>query len=104
MRYHCVAGPAARIGLALGVLTALQGCDSKTRPSGVLSITSLEPASGLTTQSTKVTIRGRGFKADARVSFGNTRASVNTLSEDEIIATIGAHDPGTVDVSVTNPD
>jgi len=92
------------MGLALVGLAALCGCDSKTRPSGVLSITSLAPASGLTTQATTVTIRGHGFKPDAKVSFGNTRASVSSLADDEIIATIGAHDPGTVDVSVTNPD
>jgi len=106
MRYRRLAGGITGIAFAFVGMVALPGCDphNVTGPSGVLSISVLSPATGLTTRTTAVTIQGHGFKAGATVSFGDLKVGVNSVSENMIVATVPMHDPATVDVVVTNPD
>ena len=106
MGYRRLASSITGMAFAFVGLVALQACDGsgKNGPSGVLSISSLSPATGLTDHATAVTIHGHGFKTGATVSFGNVTAGVNSLSEDTIATTVFMHDPATVDVVVTNPD
>jgi len=69
------------------------------------TIGSVAPGTGPTTGGTAITISGANFVSGATVSIGGTPATgVNVLSSTSIRATTAAHAPGTVTVSVTNPD
>jgi len=75
-----------------------------TPPPGVGSVS---PASGSTAGGRTVSIAGSSFSAspaNPRVSFGGDFATVVTATATLIIATVPAHAPGTVAVTVENPD
>ncbi len=69
----------------------------------VPAISSVQPSSG--TSGTTVTITGTNFVSGATVKFGSVAASsVTVQSATSIIATAPSQDPGSVSVTVTNPD
>jgi hypothetical protein len=71
------------------------------------AVGSISPASGSTTGGRTVSIAGSSFSASPaipRVAFGGEFATVVTATATLITATIPAHAPGAVAVTVTNPD
>ena len=68
-------------------------------------VTSIDPTSGKEIGLTSVTITGSNFQSGATVTFGGRAATnVVVVSPTVITATAPFHSPGTVDVTVTNPD
>lgn len=68
-------------------------------------VTSLTPASGLSTGGTSVVISGQDFQSGATVTFDGVDAtSVTFVSASELVAITPGHAPGAVDVTVANPD
>jgi hypothetical protein len=68
-------------------------------------LTGISPASGPTTGGTTVAITGTDFQKGATVVFGNVPAAkINSVTSTSIEAVTPVHDPGIVDVKVTNPD
>ncbi|MGA9771367.1 MAG: IPT/TIG domain-containing protein, partial [Blastocatellia bacterium] len=97
------------------VVVANSDGQSATLPSGFTyvtnptppapAVTTVSPNSGSNEGGTVVTISGTGFVTGATVRFGGVAAtSVNVTSSTSITATSPAHDIGSVDVVVTNPD
>jgi hypothetical protein len=72
------------------------------------TITSVSPNSGTIAGGTSVTITGTGFQPGVpgtTVTFGSVAASgVNVIGSTQIHAMTPAHDAGSVDVRVANPD
>lgn len=69
------------------------------------AITSISPNSGLKTGGDTVTIAGSDFYGTPTVSFGGTNASSVTLvNATTLSVVVPAHDIGTIDVVITNPD
>lgn len=71
------------------------------------SVGSISPASGSTAGGRTVSIAGSNFSASPaipRVAFGGEFATVVTATATLITATIPAHAPGAVAVTVTSPD
>ena len=70
------------------------------------TVTGVSPAFGPVTGGTQVTVLGTNFQAGAAVRFGSTPATAaNVISPSAIVVTIpGAAGPGSVGVTVTNPD
>jgi len=68
-------------------------------------LTGILPASGPTTGGTTVAITGTDIQKGATVLFGNVPAAkINSVTSTSIEAVAPVHDPGIVDVTVTNPD
>lgn len=68
------------------------------------TISSVSPASGPASGGTAVTITGTGFQS-ASVFFGGVAAtSVSLFSSTQLVATAPAGSPGSVNVTVQNPD
>ncbi|GAA2499070.1 IPT/TIG domain-containing protein [Winogradskya humida] len=70
-----------------------------TRP----AISSLSPATGLTTASTVVTVNGSGFTGATRLSLGGRALSFTRLSATQLRFTAPAHRAGKVNVVVVGP-
>jgi hypothetical protein len=69
------------------------------------TITSLNPATGISTGGTSVVIVGTGFAGATSVTFGGTAASSYVVnSQEKITATAPAHAAGTADVEVVTPN
>jgi hypothetical protein len=69
------------------------------------TITSLNPATGISTGGTSVVIAGTGFAGATSVTFGGTAASSYVVnSQEQITATAPPHATGTVDVQVVTPN
>jgi hypothetical protein len=64
----------------------------------------LVPDTGDVSGGDTVSIQGSGFQVGAEVTLGGETASVKSLNEGEIIVETPPHEPGAVDVAVTNPD
>jgi len=75
---------------------------SVTTPPVILE--SVTPNYGRASGGTPVTLAGAGFQDGATVTFGETEAAVNSVSDREISVTTPPGAPGTVNVAVTNPD
>lgn len=77
-----------------------------------IHITNITPRAGDAKGGTQVTVTGSGFAQGASVAFGYAPAiggfryatKVAVSDGTAISATTPAHEPGTVDVIVTNPD
>ncbi len=70
-----------------------------------LIIESVSPDRVPTTGGVEVTVRGRGFDADTRVSFGGTTGVRHELVDETLMRVVApAHAAGLVDVRVTNVD
>ncbi len=84
-----------------GVATVTVTCRTTLTPP---TVTSISPASGLTLDTTAVTISGTDFTGTTGVTFGGTAAtSVVVVSATQITAVAPTHAAGAVDVVVTNP-
>jgi hypothetical protein len=59
---------------------------------------------GSTAGGTAVTITGSGFQTGATVTLGDLPHSANVESNTTIRVTTSPHDPGPVEIGVTNPD
>jgi hypothetical protein len=69
------------------------------------AVLGISPSSGPTTGWTSSTITGSGFATGASVTFGGTPATaVTVINATSITATTPVHAPGSVSVSVVNPD
>jgi hypothetical protein len=64
----------------------------------------VSPNSGSTGGGTNVTISGSGFQSGATVKLGAQRQSAFFLNNTSIRITTSAHDPGAVEIVVTNSD
>jgi hypothetical protein len=94
--------PTPRAQADQGALPAAAGPLAPSPAQAAPQITDLQPRSGPFTGGTVVTVRGRGFTADARVLFDGTASSrVVVVSATELRATAPAHLPGAVDVVVS---
>ena len=77
-----------------------------------IRISNIRPRSGPARGGTDITITGSGFESGAKVAFGYAPATggfryatnVNVADAHTITGTTPAHEAGTVDVIVTNPD
>ena len=68
-------------------------------------LTGISPASGPTTGGTTVAVTGTDFQQGATVVFGDVPAAkINSVTSTSIEAMTPVHDPGKVDVKITNPD
>ena len=68
-------------------------------------LTGISPATGPTTGDTTVAITGTDIQMGATVLFGNVPAAqINSVTSTSIEAVTPVHDPGNVDVKITNPD
>ena len=77
----------------------------ETTPGGnTLTFTALAPNEGPAAGGTAVTITGAGFVQKATVKFGDVEAVAVVESGTVIKATTPKHDPGSVAVTVKNPD
>jgi IPT/TIG domain-containing protein len=74
-------------------------------PTATPTVTSLSSTSGSTSGGASITINGTNFVSGATVTFGTTPATnVSVVNSSTITASTPAHGPGTVNVTVTNPD
>jgi glucose/arabinose dehydrogenase len=86
-----------------GTLTG--GYTYTAAPNPAPTVTSINPATGVTTGATAVSITGTGFLAGATVSFGGTAGTaVTVVNGTTITASTPAHAAGAVNVVVTNTD
>jgi IPT/TIG domain-containing protein len=93
------------VSLAAVLLTAAAGY-------APVRVSNIRPRSGPAKGGTDITITGSGFEPGARVAFGYAPASggyryatnVKVADPGTITATTPSHEPGTVDVIVTDPD
>ncbi|SDY15355.1 IPT/TIG domain-containing protein [Micromonospora pattaloongensis] len=69
----------------------------------VPTLSSLSPASGLTTKSTTVVITGTGLTAASRVTVGGTAVTLVRLSDTQVRVTMPPRAAGTYPVVVTTP-
>ncbi len=79
-----------------------EGMTYDTNPGAIPAptVTSILPTKGSTSGGTSVTVNGTNF-AGAAVNFGGTNAAtVNVVSNTQLVATSPAHTSGTVDVTV----
>jgi hypothetical protein len=68
-------------------------------------ISSIDPDHGPETQETPVTISGSDFQPGAQVSIGESAClNIEVVGTDSITCDVPPGNPGTVDVTVTNPD
>jgi len=68
-------------------------------------LTGISPASGPTTGGTTVAVTGTDFQQGATVVFGDVPAAkINSVTSTSIEAVTPVHNPGIVDVKITNPD
>ncbi|WP_259549297.1 IPT/TIG domain-containing protein [Heyndrickxia sp. FSL K6-6286] len=67
-------------------------------------ITSVEPNKGLTAGGEEVTIHGDKFRQDSKVFFGNTEATVQSITDKEIKVVTPPGAQGTTQIKVQNPD
>ena len=87
-----------------GGTSALTTLDQFTYLTAVPAVTGLSPTTGTVLGGGIVTIIGNNFSGATAVSFGGTPATeVTVISDHAVSARIPAHDPGTVDVTVTTP-
>ena len=75
-----------------------------TPPPTPPTITSLTPATGLTTGNTAVTIVGTGFRSGVAVDFGGVAAIVSSVTATTLTVTTPVAVAGVVPVTVTNSD
>ena len=97
------------VELELGVLstelvTASSEITGYQAPPDAPTISSVNPGEGPASGGTTVTITGDNFAGANDVQFGNeSAATFNVDSDSQITATTPAHNPGTIDVTVTTP-
>lgn len=101
------AGAAGLVDVAVhnanGDSATLTGAFRYTRSAPTLS--SLAPASGLTSGGAQVSVLGTGFASGATVTFGGVAATAVVMASPELLRVIApAHPAGAVDVVVTNDD
>jgi hypothetical protein len=73
--------------------------------SGIPGLESIDPNFGPTEGGTLTTLTGTNFLPGAAVSFGGAAAKMESVvSTTTLTAMTPAHEPGTVDVVLTNPD
>jgi IPT/TIG domain len=68
------------------------------------SVSAISPARGSTSGGTTVTIKGSGFQTGAIVTLGGERLIAYGADSATIYVMTLAHDAGTVEIVVTNPD
>jgi predicted outer membrane repeat protein len=68
------------------------------------TLTSVSPATGITTGGTSVTLTGTGFTGATSVTFDGLAAAFTVLSPTQISATTPAHAAGAISVNVTTPN
>jgi len=64
--------------------------------------TSLSAPSGSTSGGNMLTLTGTGFVAGATVSFGGAAASVQSVTDNQLLVSLPGHNTGTVDVTISN--
>ena len=69
-----------------------------------LTVTSVSPTTGSTFGLAEIRVEGTGFLPGATLTLGGVAARVRSVSSTIINAETQPHEPGTVDVVVTNPD
>lgn len=98
-----VAAIAAAAGLTLGC-----GGDDKQiiapPPAAALRVSSVVPSSGSATGSTSIQIVGAGFVSGATLTLDGRGIVVNFVSSAQLRAVAPPHDPGPIDIVVTNPN
>jgi len=95
--------------IAEAILTTTPPGANHAPPSVVAStpvtLSAIDQITGPRTGGQSVKIQGSGFAAGAKVSFGTVAATdVTVVSATVITAKTPPHDPGAVDVTVTNSD
>lgn len=93
----------------MAVVAMSSGCSSDAQwppaPSAAPpTILAVSPNRGSTGGGTTVTIAGSGFQSGAVVSLGGEWQTVQVVNPTSILITTTTHDPGTVEIIVTNRD
>lgn len=79
-------------------VTLMVGCAQKPP-----TITKVEPLNGPTSGGTTITITGKGFKQNAKVTVGGVAATVTKVTPTTVTATTPAGTAGPAAIVVTNP-
>ena len=88
-----------------GQSSTLSGGFTYVSPTPAPTITSLSSSSGSTAGGASITINGTNFVSGATVTLGGAQATnVSVANSSTINASTPPHAPGTVNVTVTNPD
>ncbi len=66
------------------------------------SVTGLSASSGSVSGGNTLMLTGTGFSAGATVSFGGAAATVQSVTDDQLVVSLTGHSTGTVDVTVSN--
>jgi hypothetical protein len=74
------------------------------RDSDYLTVKGVTPASGPAAGGTNIVVTGTGFSPDANVYIGGVLATRLLATGSTLSVRTPAHVPGTVDITVTNPD
>ena len=104
--------PRAIVASLVAVLGMSSGCGGdapgpsapSAAPVAPPTILTVSPSRGSTGGGTSVAILGSGFQSGVTVKLGAERQSARLLNNTSILMTTTAHDPGAVEIVVTNPD
>ncbi len=101
--------PAHAAGTVSVVVTSRNGrqatlANSFTYKNPAPAISSISPATGLTTGGTPLTLSGNNFVSGAKVTIGGSAATVASVSATSIRITTPVHTAGAASVVVSNPD
>ena len=95
----------ALVGLTFtSVLASGCGDFGSTKPTPVVTVTSIQPSSVPAGTPTEVRIEGWNFKEGAVVTIGEAATNVSVLNRTTIVATTSVLVEGAADVVVRNPD
>ena len=103
-------GPALRVSDAVAsdaagpTSVADETASSQSSLPADLKLTVLEPDTASTLGEVLVTVKGEGFIDGARITIDGVEAAWAYLDENTMTAWVPPHAPGTVDITITNPD
>src|SRR5687768_3412557 len=104
--------PRAIVANLMAIVAMSSGCGGDARGPSAPSAASVPPPTILTVSpdrgstggGTNVAITGSGFQSGAMVTLGREWQTAQVLSDTMILLTTTPHDPGTVEIVVTNRD
>jgi IPT/TIG domain-containing protein len=103
MRYGAIVAAVALAGMALGCGGADKNVVAPPSPAA-LRVTSVAPSTGSAAGNTSIQILGAGFVSGATLTLDGRGTVVNFVSSGQLRAVAPPHDPGPIDIVVTNPN
>jgi hypothetical protein len=99
-----VAAIAAAAGMALGCGGDDEQIIAPPPPPAALRVSSVVPSTGSATGSTSIQLLGAGFVSGATLTLDGRATLVNFVTSARLSAVAPPHDPGPIDIVVTNPN